>query len=76
MTGNVKLLDDVQCVPNFAHNLSRFGQLLVGGHSILFDDGFCSVYDTKSCQNLVNIPMAQNKMFLRSLKCKRLCLSC
>ncbi|XP_010267663.1 PREDICTED: uncharacterized protein LOC104604813 [Nelumbo nucifera] len=45
--GNVKLLHDVQYVPNLAHNLLSVGQLMDGGYSILFDDGCCSVQDKK-----------------------------
>jgi len=73
--GNVKLLHDVQYVPNLAHNLLSvgqliaggysilFGQLITGGYSILFDDCCCTVYDKKSAQSIVKISMTQNHMF-------------
>ena len=61
--GNVKLLSDVQYVPNLAHNLLSVGQLMNGGYLILFDNGFCSIQDKKTCQKIVDIPKAQNKMF-------------
>ncbi|XP_010277694.1 PREDICTED: uncharacterized protein LOC104612075 [Nelumbo nucifera] len=61
--GNVKLLHDVQYIPNLAHNLLSVGQLIDGGYSILFDDGCCSVQDKKTGHIIVSIPMAQNKMF-------------
>ena len=40
---NVKLLHDVQYVPNLTHNLLSVGQLMEDGYSILFDGGVCSV---------------------------------
>ena len=61
--GNVKLLFDVQYVPNLDHNLLSFGQLMDGGYLILFDNVFYSIQDKKTRQKIVDIPMTQNKMF-------------
>lgn len=41
--GNVKLLCNVQFVPNLAHNLLSVGQLMASSYSILFDNGECIV---------------------------------
>lgn len=62
-SGNVKILNDVQYVPNLAHNLLSVGQLLDSGYSVVFDNGVCSIHDKKSGGLVVSIPMAQNKMF-------------
>uniref|UniRef100_A0A803MMT5 Retrovirus-related Pol polyprotein from transposon TNT 1-94-like beta-barrel domain-containing protein n=1 Tax=Chenopodium quinoa TaxID=63459 RepID=A0A803MMT5_CHEQI len=48
ISGNVKLLSDVQYVPNLAHNLLSVGQLLHSGYFVLFDNGCCSIYEKKS----------------------------
>uniref|UniRef100_A0A803MAM0 Integrase catalytic domain-containing protein n=1 Tax=Chenopodium quinoa TaxID=63459 RepID=A0A803MAM0_CHEQI len=61
--GDVKLLYDVQFVPNLAHNLLSIGQLMSSGYKIVFDDGVCDVIDKKSGHNIANVHMTQNRMF-------------
>ena len=61
--GNIKLLNDMQYVPGLAHNLLSVVQLLNVSYSLLFDDGCCFVYDKKSADSIVRIPMARNQMF-------------
>lgn len=61
--GSIKLLNDVQYVPNLSCNLLSVGQLLENGYYVLFDDFCCSIHDKKSGNLLVTIPMAQNKIF-------------
>uniref|UniRef100_A0A803N307 Retrovirus-related Pol polyprotein from transposon TNT 1-94-like beta-barrel domain-containing protein n=1 Tax=Chenopodium quinoa TaxID=63459 RepID=A0A803N307_CHEQI len=46
--GDVKLLDDMQFVPNLAHNLLSIGQLMSSGYKIEFDNDVCKVIDKKS----------------------------
>ena len=53
----------MQYVSNLSHNILSVGQLMDGGYFILFDNGFCSIQDKKTCKKIVDIPMAQNKMF-------------
>ena len=45
--GIVKLLNDVQYVPNFACYLLSVGQLLWSGYSVLFDNGYCLIHHKK-----------------------------
>lgn len=61
--GNVKLLYDVYFVPNLSNNLLSVGQLMSSGYSVLFEDGACVIRDKKSGQLVVNVSMAENKMF-------------
>lgn len=61
--GDIKLLYDVQFVPNLAHNLLSIGQLMSSGYKIVFGDGMCVVIDKKSGRSIVNVHMTQNRMF-------------
>ena len=61
--GNVKILQGVQYVPTWAHNLLSVGQLMKGGFSILFDGNACVIIDKKSRQTIANVLMTQNNMF-------------
>ncbi|KAL3525075.1 hypothetical protein ACH5RR_013447 [Cinchona calisaya] len=60
---NTKLLNDVQYVPGLAYNLLSVGQLMANVSRILFDNDPCSVKDKKLGHTIVNVQMAQNKMF-------------
>ncbi|KAK2983132.1 hypothetical protein RJ640_022604 [Escallonia rubra] len=60
---NVKLLHDVQFVPNLRYNLLSVGQLMADGYSVLFNDGACVIKDKQSGCRMINISMTQNKMF-------------
>ena len=71
--GNVKLLHNVQFVPELSHNLLSVGQLMEDGYFLLFDDGVCSVYDKNSGQHIVSIPKRQNKMFPLQVSDKKNC---
>ena len=53
--GNVKILQGVQYVPTWAHNLLSVGQLMKGGFSILFDANTCVITDKKSRQTMGNV---------------------
>ena len=61
--GNVKILQGVQYVPTWAHNLLSVGQLMKGGFSILFDGNACVIIDKKSRQTIANVLVTQNNMF-------------
>lgn len=61
--GDVKLLTDVQFVPNLAHNLLSIGQLMSSGYKIEFDGNLCTVIDKKSGHSIANVHMTQNRMF-------------
>ncbi|KAA8547740.1 hypothetical protein F0562_004169 [Nyssa sinensis] len=61
--GNVKLLYNVQFVPDLGYNLLSVGQLMAAGYSILFDNDACVIKDKYSGHTLININMTQNKMF-------------
>ncbi|KAG6419222.1 hypothetical protein SASPL_121438 [Salvia splendens] len=43
--GDVKLMQDVQYVPNLAHSLLSVGQLMASGYSIMFDKKTCAIVD-------------------------------
>ncbi|CAL5412844.1 unnamed protein product [Camellia sinensis] len=61
--GNIKLLHNVQFVPDLGYNLLSVGQLMVAGYSISFDNDACVIRDKHSGHTLININMTQNKMF-------------
>lgn len=63
-SGTKKVLHDVFFVPNLAHNLLSVGQLVKNGSVVLFDDSWCVIRDKKSGQNVANVDMTLNKMFL------------
>ncbi|KAH0661062.1 hypothetical protein KY290_029883 [Solanum tuberosum] len=44
----VKMLDDVQFVPDLGFNLLSVGQLMADGYSLLFDDDACVITNKKS----------------------------
>lgn len=71
--GTVKLLHDVQFVPNLTHNSLSVGQLMGEGYSVLFDGGIGSVYDKKSDRHIASIPKASNRMFLLDVSSKENC---
>lgn len=62
-TGDVKILNDVQFVPNLAHNLVSVGQLMTIGYKLIFDDDSCTVIHKKSSQTIVDVKKTQNNMF-------------
>ena len=51
----VKLLHNVQFVPNLAHNLISVDQLLVNGYSVIFDDNLCTISDKKTWKCVQNV---------------------
>ncbi|CAL5340443.1 unnamed protein product [Camellia sinensis] len=61
--GNIKLLHNVQFVPDLGYNLLSVGQLMAAGYSISFDNDACVIRDKHSGHTLININMTQNKMF-------------
>ncbi|XAR59466.1 RNA-directed DNA polymerase [Bertholletia excelsa] len=61
--GKVKFLHDVFFIPSLSHNLLSVGQLLASGYSIMFHCDACVIRDKKSGQVVVNVSMAENKMF-------------
>lgn len=60
--GKVKVLNNIQFVPDLGYNLLSVGQLIAGGYSVLFDDNTCVIKNKKSGQK-VQISMTSNKMF-------------
>ena len=61
--GKVKLLYNVQFVPNLGYNFLSVGQLLGSGYSVLFDDDACVIKEKNSGYVLVTISMTQNRIF-------------
>ncbi|XP_021907551.1 uncharacterized protein LOC110821898 [Carica papaya] len=61
--GKVKLLHNVQFVPNLGYNLLSVGQVIAGGYLILFEDGACVIRYKKSGQMMINVNMTEKKMF-------------
>ena len=61
--GKVKLLHDVQFVPNLAHNLLSVGQLLENGYSVLFDGLTCSIKDRNTGRDIISTHKTKNNMF-------------
>ncbi|KAH0636126.1 hypothetical protein KY290_038318 [Solanum tuberosum] len=58
----VKMLDNVQFVPDLGYNLLSVGQLMSDGHSLWFDDDACVITNKKSGKK-IRITMTPNKMF-------------
>lgn len=61
--GKIKLLHNVQFVPDLGYNLLSVGQLMACGYSISFDNGACVFKEKNSGYTLITINMTQNKMF-------------
>ena len=59
----VKLLHNVQFVPNLAHNLLSVGQLLNSRYTVMFDDDVYSILDKKTRTHMVFIHKTKNNMF-------------
>lgn len=72
--GNVKLLYDVQDVPNSLHNLLSVGQSLNSCYMLLcLMMVVVSLVIKKSAHKLFGIAMAQNRMLsFRSVKCLKI----
>lgn len=62
LQGEVKLLHDVQFVPNLPHNLLSVGQLLSSGYSVNFDDAACLIVDKKIGKQVVSVAKTMNNM--------------
>lgn len=45
--GDVKVLHNVQYVPDLAHNLLSVGQLMKSGYSVVFKNDSCVICDKK-----------------------------
>jgi len=58
----VKMLDNVQFVPDLGYNLLSVGQLMIDGHSLWFDDDACVITNKKTGKK-VRISMTPNNMF-------------
>ena len=58
----MKLLYDVQYVPNLDHNQLRVGQFMTRGYSIVFDDQARSIKDKKSGRTIDHVSLTKNKM--------------
>ncbi|XP_075499941.1 uncharacterized protein LOC142538514 [Primulina tabacum] len=61
--GKIKLLRNIQFVPDLGYNLLSVGQLMSCGYSISFDNGECVIKEKNSGNTLITINMTQNKMF-------------
>lgn len=61
--GKVKLLHNVQFVPNLAHNLLSVGQLMACGYAVTFDNEACVIKEKKSVKTMTTVHMTKNKMF-------------
>ncbi|CAH9132625.1 unnamed protein product [Cuscuta epithymum] len=53
--GKTKLLQNVQYVPQLAHNLLSVGQLLCGGYSVVFENGVCTIKERLSNEAVMQI---------------------
>lgn len=58
-----KKLNQVQYVPNLAHNLLSIGQLLNGGYTIVFDDKECAIRHKKSATELARVHISEHNLF-------------
>lgn len=65
--GQVKLLHNVQFVPNLAHNLLSVGQLLSCGYSVTFDNTACLIIDKKTGKQVASVSKTVNNMFPLSI---------
>ncbi|GMJ07548.1 hypothetical protein HRI_004424000 [Hibiscus trionum] len=61
-TGHGKILNIVQLISELGYNLLSVGKLMVGGHSLVFDDNKCVITNKKSGHQ-VHIGMTSNKVF-------------
>ena len=59
----MKLLYDVQYVPNLDHNQLRVGQFMTRGYSIVFDDQPRGIKDKKSERTVAHVSITKNKRF-------------
>ncbi|XP_076909793.1 uncharacterized protein LOC143567213 [Bidens hawaiensis] len=62
-TGKHRTIEEVQFAPDLSYNLLSVGQLMRAGHSILFDEGECTITNKRSGQVTYKIPMANNNTF-------------
>lgn len=53
----------MQFIPSLAYNLLSVEQLMYSRYRILFNDNSCRVEDRKTGHTIVNVQMAQNKLF-------------
>ncbi|XP_073120321.1 uncharacterized protein [Henckelia pumila] len=67
--GKVRLLHNVQFVPDLGYNLLSVGQLMACGYSISFDNGACVIKKKNSENTLITVNMAPNKMFPLEVSC-------
>ncbi|KAI3675541.1 hypothetical protein L1987_85131 [Smallanthus sonchifolius] len=61
--GKYKTLTDVQYAPDLGYNLLSVGQLMKGGHRLVFDDGACTVLKKSTGETVCTIPVASNNTF-------------
>lgn len=61
--GKVRLLYDVQYVPDLAYNLLSVGHLVASGCSVVFEKGICKILEKQSGKLIANVQMTKNKMF-------------
>lgn len=67
--GQTKLLQNVQFVPNLAHNLLSVGQLMSSGYAVIFEGNSCSIKDVKTGIQLMKISRTRNNMFPLEFSC-------
>ena len=60
--GKVKLIHDVQYVPDIAHNLMSVGQLLTCGYSVRFEQDTCYIIDEASSRLLACVQTTRYRM--------------
>lgn len=65
--GEVKLLHNVQFVPNLAHNLLTVSQLLSSGYSVNFYSAACHTLNKKTGRLLVTVSNIENNMLTLQL---------
>ena len=62
-SGKLRVLKDVQYVPQLAHNLLSLGQLMASGYTVEFADGECVIKDKDACTLLARVQMTTHRLF-------------
>lgn len=62
--GKITSLNDVQFVPNLAHNLLSVGQMMDSGFDVEFTRGVCNIKYTESKTKITQVCMTSNRLFL------------
>ncbi|XP_039143968.1 uncharacterized protein LOC120281110 [Dioscorea cayenensis subsp. rotundata] len=61
--GKTTILNNVQFVPNLAHNLLSVGQLMSSGYDVEFTEGECIIKEAKTKIQVAHVSMTSHRLF-------------